>query len=459
MKKTQETREVIVAIDIGTTKVCAIAGYRDMHDRFHVLSVGRVSSEGVLRGVVSNIDKTVKAINEALGKISHSVPHKITELHLGIAGQHINSFQQNNARSRDNSQKEISQEDIDLLVADMHKIGLPAGKKILHIIPQEYKVDQENGIKDPIGMSGNRLETNFHIITGSVNAINNLDRCMTRANLKVKDLILEPIASAHAVVNEQEMEAGVAIIDIGGGTTDLAIYHEGILRHTAVIPLGGNSITTDIKEGCTVMKDQAERLKVMFGTALSDEIQENRTIIIPGLQKHDEKRITERNLSKIIQARVEEILDYVYSEIVRSGYEDKLIGGLVLTGGGASLKNIKELTELHTGMKARIGIPSEYLAQGYIKELDNPSYATVIGLLIEGIKKSELEMSKMIEKEIERQGRLDFQKEESEGITVGNETVEKEIEQEEKSRKRPWFSPKSFQKIKEFFEAAPDSEL
>lgn len=473
MNMNQETKDIIVALDIGTTKVCAIAGYRDEHGRIQVLSVGKVSSDGVLRGVISNIDKTVKAINDALDKISHNVPFKIKELHLGIAGQHIKSFQHPGILTRDDGRKEISQEDINQIISDMHKIGLPAGKKILHIIPQEYRVDNESGIKDPIGMSGNRLQTDFHIITGKVNAFNNLERCVRRANLQIKDLILEPIASAYAVVNDKELEAGIAIVDIGGGTTDLAIFHEGILRHTAVIPFGGNSITNDIKEGCTVMKDQAEKLKVKFGSALSDEIQENRTIIIPGLQRHDEKRITEHNLSLIIQARVEEILDYVYSEIIRSGYKDKLIGGIVLTGGGALLKNIKELTELHTSLHARIGIPSEYLAQGYNEELDNPSYATVIGLLIEGIKNREKEREKasaqekqdelvQVESEnLEEIGTLNFERvvgerERRPFVDDSNKPITDEVEEDQPSgnsfrARLKW--------LRDLFEAAPDSDL
>lgn len=455
--KNQETREIIVAVDIGTTKVCAIAGNRDEHGRIEVLSMGKVTSNGVLRGVISNIDKTVKAIKQAVDKISSDVPFKIVDVHLGIAGQHIQSYQHQGILTRDIAREEISQKDIDKLISDMHKMGLPAGKRILHVIPQEYKVDNEGGIDDPIGMSGSRLQTDFHIITGQVNAFNNLKRCIHRASLQIESLILEPIASAQAVINEDELEAGVALVDIGGGTTDLAIFHENILRHTAVIPLGGNIITRDIKEGCTVMRDQAEKLKVKFGSALSDEIIDNRTIIIPGLQGHDKKKITERNLSLIIQARVEEILDYIYSEIVRSGYEDKLVGGIVLTGGGALLQHIKELTELHTGLRARIGLPSEYLAHGYGKELDNPSYATSIGLLMDGIIKKEKEKElneRRQEPEKQREINFDGSKE---GV---EETVEAEMEMSNHSnRKKGRSFWGAIDIIKGFFEPAPDSQL
>lgn len=458
MNKNQKTKDIIVALDIGTTKVCAIAGYRDKHGRIKVLSAGNVSSNGVLRGVISNIDKTVKAINQAIDKISHSVPYKIKELHLGIAGQHIHSFQYPGNRMRDNAQEEISRVDINALFNDMHKIGLPAGEEILHIIPQEYTVDNEKGIVDPIGMSGSRLQTNFHIITGQVSALNNLKRCISKAKMTICDIILEPIASANAVLNEKEIEAGIALVDIGGGTTDLAIYHEGILRHTAVIPLGGSIITNDIREGFTIMKDQAEKLKVKYGSALTDEVLKNRTIIIPGIHENDEKRVTEKNLALIIQARVEEILDYVYSEIIRSGYSEKLVGGIVLTGGGAMLNNIKDLAELHTGMKARVGLPSENLAHGYNEEFDKPSYATAIGLLMEGIKIQESKAAKALtevsdkqkESTDEKQGTLEFKAKQKENLQPKND---------ENSPKDGGIFGRNFDKIRKFFEAAPDSQL
>ncbi len=458
-QQSHNNQDIVVAVDIGTTKVCAIAGLRDAHGRIEILAVGKEKSNGVLRGVVSNIDKTVKAIKKAIDKVSHSVPFPIKEVHLGIAGQHIKSLQNQGILVRDDAQKEITQEDIDKLIEDMHKIGLPAGKKILHIIPQEYTVDNESGIDDPIGMSGSSLKTDFHIITGQVTAFNNLERCMDKARLSVRSLILEPIASAMSVVTEKELEAGIALVDLGGGTTDLAIFHEGILRHTAVIPLGGNIVTNDIKEGCTVMRDQAEKLKVKFGSALADEIVDNRTIIIPGLQRHDEKNVSERNLARIIQARVEEILDYVYSEIIRSGYEDKLIGGIVLTGGGALLRNIKELTELQTGQKARIGLPSEYLAHGYGKEMSNPAYATAIGLLIKGISRREKEQEKAEELAIEQQAELPLNHEKPvENETESHIEKEEQVQQPAQRKKRSRFN-KTLERLKDFFEPAPDSQL
>ncbi len=375
---------VVVALDIGTTKVCAIAGRKNEYGKLEILGIGKVESEGVLRGVVSNIEKTVKAISDAVRMVEEKTDSRITNVHVGIAGQHITSRQHRGILTRNNTDKEIDFSDIEKLIDDMHKLVLPPGDKILHVIPQEFIVDNEQGILDPIGMSGVRLEANFHIITGQISASRNINKCVEKSGLDVSSLTLEPIASAASVLSIEEKEAGVALVDIGGGTTDLAIFHEGIIRHTSVIPFGGNVITKDIKEGCTVMYQQAEQLKVKFGAALTDEIVENRVITIPGLKGREPKEISEVNLARIIQARVEEIFDHVFWEIRRSGFERKLIGGIVLTGGGSLLKHIEKLVAYHTGLSTRIGQPIEQLAHGYQKEVCSPIYATAIGLLLKG---------------------------------------------------------------------------
>lgn len=379
--KTQKKMDVAVAIDIGTTKICAIVGALDEYDRLEVLAFGTVKSEGVNRGVVVNIDKTVKAIREAVDLAERGSGLKFKVVHVGIAGQHIKSLHNLGRITRIDHNSEITKEDIEKLIKDMYRIPLPPGDKILHVIPQEFTVDDEKDIADPIGMAGYRLEANFHIITGQISASKNIMRCIEKAGLEIADVTLEPIASASAVLTDEEKEAGIALVDIGGGTTDITIFKDGIIRHTSVIPFGGNIITEDIKEGCTVLTDQAEKLKVKFGSAIADELVDNRKIIIPGLKGREPKAISEKNLSKIIQARVEEIFDYVYFEIKRSGYERKLLGGIVLTGGGALLKNIEQLVQFHTGMHARIGEPVEQLAHGYNKELASPMYATAVGLL------------------------------------------------------------------------------
>lgn len=430
--------DIVVALDIGTTKVCALVGRKDEHGKLEVLGFGKVDSEGVLRGVVSNIEKTVNAISEAtdVAKRHAGIDFKI--VHVGIAGQHIKSLQHRGILTRDNDHMEISRRDIDKLISDMYKLVLPPGDKILHVIPQEYTVDNEQGILDPIGMSGIRLEANFHIITGQIAASNNLYRCVERAGLKAANMTLEPIASASAVLSAEEKEAGVALVDIGGGTTDITIFQDGIIRHTAVIPFGGNAITKDIKEGCTVMIQQAEKMKVRFGSALADEVFDNRIITIPGLKGRDAKEISEKNLARIIQARMEEILDYVVWEIRKSGYERKLIGGIVLTGGGALLRDIDKLAEFHTGFAARIGMPVENLAHGYYEQLGSPMYATGIGLLLKGIEDVE-------------QGR----------VRPYTETPRKEVEAEEDAgngSNKSWFD-QIFRKTKEWFEAEPDANF
>lgn len=377
---------IIVGLDIGTTKICAIAGRRNEHGKIEVLSMGRAESFGVMRGVVANIDKTVLAIKSAISESANKGGLDIGEVYVGIAGQHIKSMQHRGIIHRDNTDCEISRTDIDRLITDMHKLALPPGDRIIHVLPQEFIVDDEQGIKEPIGMSGVRLEANFHIITGQITAARNIHKCVDKAGLEVRDLVLEPLASADAVLSEEEKEAGIALVDIGGGTTDIAIFQEGIIRHTAVIPLGGNIVTQDIKEGCMIMNNQAELLKVRFGSALATETQSNEIVSIPGLRGRPPKEISVRNLARIIQARMEEIIEHVHYEIQISGFEKKLIGGIVLTGGGSQLKHLVQLTEYVTGLDARVGLPTEHLAQGAVDTIKHPMYATGIGLILKGFK-------------------------------------------------------------------------
>ena len=431
--------DIVVALDIGTTKICAVAGRRDDHGKVEVLGVGKVASVGVLRGVVSNIEKTVNAITNAMVEAQRRAGVNFDEVHVGIAGQHIKSLQHRGILTRDSIHTEISQRDIDKLVNDMYKLVLPPGDKIIHVIPQEYTVDNEQGITDPVGMSGIRLEANFHIITGQITASKNIVKCVEKAGLHMRSLTLEPIASSTAVLSDEEMEAGVALVDIGGGTTDLAIFHEGIIRHTAVIPFGGNVITKDIKEGCKVMDRQAEQLKVKFGSALAEEVYDNRVITIPGLKGHEPKEISEKNLARVIQARVEEIFDHVYWEIRRSGYERKLIGGIVLTGGGSLLKNIEKLVAFHTGLSTRIGTPLEQLAHGYTEEVSSPIYSTAIGLIMNGLADMEANPTPVVE---------------AETTTTTDTPINNTIE----NRKETWYKT-MFRKTKEWFEAEPDSDL
>ena len=442
--------EIIAALDIGTTKVCVVVGKRNILNKIEVLGFGKVSSEGVIRGVVSNIDKTVKAISDAIDLAEKMSKHEIQKVHVGIAGQHIKSLQHQGVLYRNNPQEEITREDVDKLVQDMYKIALPPGDQILHVIPQEFTVDDEEGIIDPVGMSGSRLQSNFHIITGNTSAASNILRCIEKAGLIAESMTLEPLASTESVLSKEEKEAGVVMVDIGGGTTDVTIYNEGIIRYTSVIPIGSNMITKDIKAGCSVTQEQAEKLKVRFGSALSEEIVDNRIITIPGLMGREPKEISEKNLARIIQARVEEIFEYVMWDIHRSGYENKLVAGIVLTGGGSLLKNLELLAEYQTGLAARIGYPTEHLSSHYMDEVSNPMFSTSMGLVFEGMKKMapiKTEPRKIV----------------SEVFDLVEENVQttEDLEREE-GKREGWlgrFVNKGYSSVKEFFEASPDSEF
>jgi cell division protein FtsA len=381
-----EPSEIVVGLDIGTTKIVAIVGRRNEFGKIEILGMGKSESYGVARGVVQNIDQTVQAIKTAVADAENKSGVDIKVVNVGIAGQHIKSMQHRGIKTRSSIEEEISQKDIDALIDDMFKLVMQPGEEIIHVLPQEYIIDNEQGIKNPIGMSGIRLEANFHIITGQIAAARNIYKCVHKASLEASGLTLEPLASADAVLSNEEKEAGVVLVDIGGGTTDVAIFQDGIIRHTAVIPFGGNVITEDIKEGCTIIKSQAELLKIKFGSALASENQENEIVSIPGLRGRPHKEISVRNLSAIIQARMEEIIEHVYYEIKNSGYEKKLIAGIVVTGGGAQLKHVTQLVEYITGMDTRIGYPNEHLAKG-TEDVTLPMYATSVGLVMKELQR------------------------------------------------------------------------
>ena len=387
-----KTSRIVVGLDIGTTKIACFIGRRNEHNKIEIISLGKSESLGVMHGVVSNIERTVQSITAAVSEAQNCSEGSliIKNVYVGIAGQHIKSLQHRGMYTKRDNSSEISQEDIDFFVDDMYKMVMPPGEEIIDVLPQEYIVDGSPEIKDPIGMAGVRLEANFHIITGQINNVMNIKKCIERANLNVKDIILEPIASADAVLSDEEKEAGVVLVDIGGGTTDIAIFQDGIIRHTAVIPFGGNVITNDIKEGCQIMQRHAEALKVKYGSASASENKENEVVCIPSLRGRDPKEITLKNLSSIIQARMEEIIELINYEIKNSGYSKKLIGGIVITGGGAQLKHLTQLFEYMTGMDTRIGYPTEHLANSNdIESLVSPMFSTGIGLVLQGFKKLE----------------------------------------------------------------------
>jgi len=424
--------KTVVALDIGTTKICVMVGRRNEYGSIEILGVGKVASEGVRRGVVANIDKTVRSIEEAVIQAEKSAGMEIIEVYAGIAGQHIKSLQHQGILTLADADKEIAKSDLQTLLDDMYRLALPPGDKILHILPQEYTVDDEEGILDPVGMCGHRLIGNFHVVTGQLSAHKNIERCVEKAGLKV---------------------AGVALVDIGGGTTDITIFQEGIIRHTAVVPFGGDVITADIKEGCTVMYEQAEKLKKKFGSALAECIVDNRIITIPSFNGRDYKEISEKNLSLIIQARMEEILELVRVEIKKSGYERKLIGGIVLTGGGALLSKVDLLAEYRTGMSARVGLPIEHIASRQRDDVSSPIYATAIGLIIHGLSTPDEidETDKMVNTKAPEMMKAD-----ADAPKVM--AAEPEHEHAEERSGPKWYD-KLLNKTKEFFEATPDQDF
>ncbi|THD68878.1 cell division protein FtsA [Robertkochia marina] len=383
-----ESTNYAVGLDIGTTKIVAMIGRKNDYGKIEILGIGKSKSLGVHRGVVNNITQTIQSIQQALEEAESVSGLKIHDCVVGIAGQHIRSLQHSDYITRSNSEEVISEGDVEDLCNQVYKLVMLPGEEIIHVLPQEYKVDGQAEIKEPIGMYGGRLEANFHVVVGQVTSIKNIGRCVKNSGLELSGITLEPLASANAVLSQEEKEAGVALIDIGGGTTDLAIFKDGIIRHTAVIPFGGNVITEDIKEGCSIIEKQAELLKIKFGSAWPGENKDNEIVSIPGLRGREPKEITLKNLSKIIHARVVEIIEQVYMEIKNYGHEEqkkKLIAGIVLTGGGSQLKHLKQLVEYITGMDTRIGYPNEHLAGDSDTDVASPVYATAVGLVMKAL--------------------------------------------------------------------------
>lgn len=445
--ETEKDSPIVVGLDIGTTKICVTVGRRSGLNKIELLGIGKAESAGVNRGVVANIQKTVQSIREAVSIAEGQSNVDIKVVNIGVAGQHIKSIQHRGILTK-NDDDEIGRIDVERLISDMYKLVLPPGEEIIHVLPQEFTIDNEPGIKEPIGMAGRRMEANFHIISGRVTDIKNIKKCVDNSDLEVSELVLEPLASSEAVLDEEEKMAGVVLVDIGGGTTDVAIFHEGIIRHTAVIPLGGNIVTEDIRQGCAVLRNQAEQLKVRYGSALADENKDNEVICVPGIRGRDAKEISVKNLAYIIQARMEEIIEHVYYEIKSSGYEDKLIAGIVITGGGAQLKHLVQLVEYITGIDCRIGYPNEYLAKTEmlskqtLEEMKSPMYATSVGLLIKGILSVEEEEAISMERSFKK-------------TPVKTEVVRDIAEKQ--SKKESWFTKIISEFIKDNQEIDDDS--
>ena len=448
---------IAVGLDIGTTKIVAMVGKKNEYGKLEILGIGKSKSLGVHRGVVNNITQTIQSIQQAVTEAENNSGYKINDVVVGIAGQHIRSIQHSDYISRPKAEDVIGDADIDALIGQVHTLAMLPGEEIIHVLPQEFKIDGQSEIKEPVGMYGGRLESSFHVVVGQAASIRNLGRCIKSAGLELSGLTLEPLASADAVLSQEEKEAGVALIDIGGGTTDLAIFKDGIIRHTAVIPFGGNVITEDIKEGCSIIEKQAELLKTRFGSAWPGENKDNEIVSIPGLRGREPKEISLKNLSKIIHARVVEIVEQVYAEIKLYGHEDskkKLIAGIVLTGGGAQLQHIKQLVEYITGMDTRIGYPNEHLAGDSDEELSSPLYATAVGLVINSINNNtRSSATPFLELKIQEKAAADAQVKVEEPIAIEQkpETVIPEATSDKIKRS---FFDKYIDKIKEFLDNA-----
>jgi len=379
-----KNEQFVAAIDIGTTKIVSIVGKKNPNGKIEILGLSKAPSNGVKRGVVLNIEETVNAIERTVSDVQERSGIVFTDVFVGIAGQHIKSMKSRGYINRDSVDDEITKDDVFNLTQDMHKIPIEIGEEIIHVIPQNFIVDNETGVKNPIGMCGKRLEANFHIVIGQVASAKNIEKCIRKSGLNVKDLILEPLASSDAVLTEDEKEAGVVLVDIGGGTTDVAVYYDNIIRHTAVIPFGGNVVTKDIKEGCSILQRYAEQLKVQYGSALGDIAPEDKVVSVPGISGRDPKEISFKSLAYIIQSRMEEIIDAVNFEMQASGYAEKISAGIVVTGGGAMLKHLPQLVKFKTAMDVRIGFPNEHLAGNSRDEINQPMFSTSVGLIMRG---------------------------------------------------------------------------
>lgn len=448
--------KIIVGLDIGTTKVACIVGQKAENGKIEILGYGKTISTGVRRGVVTNIFDTVEAIKTAVKQASDQSGVEINRVSVGIAGQHIKSLQHRGVLMRDNHETEITEAELERLRNDTFKINMTPGEEIIDVIRQDTYVDGEPAT-NPVGMLGNKIEANFHVIIGQTSAAKNIIKCIESAGLEMDYMVLEPIASAQAVLDEEEKDAGVVLVDIGGGTTDIAIFKDKKIQHTAVIPFGGNIITEDICTGCSIIKHYAEEVKVKFGSALASENRDDEVVSIPGIRGRDPKEISFKNLAHIIQARLEEIFELVNYEIQKAKADNQLIAGIVLTGGGAMMRHIQQLAEFKTGLEVRIGYPNEHLNQTKMKELSSPMYSTSIGIVIETIARMEHDeyLQESVEAEKLRTKSEDLAKFMSPQTEVPETPDEKEENDSKKKKKRGLDLKKIVTSFTEFF--TPDN--
>ena len=376
--------EYVAAVDIGTTKIVAMIGKRDQAGKVEVIAMSKTESLGVRRGMVLNVEETSRNIEKAMSDVMQKTDMSFSEVFVGIAAQHIRCIKSRHFIDRVDAEVLISEDDVKRLHEEVSHMAVDPRDQIVCIIPQHYMVDGEPDIRNPVGMTGKRFEANFNIVLCQKNSATNITRCMQRLNINVSRLLLEPLASSDAVLTDEEREAGVVLVDIGGGTTDIAVFLDGELKHAAVIPFGGFAVTKDIKEGCGILQKQAESLKIKYGSAFSSTADENKVVVINGIGGRDQKEISFRALARIIQARMEEIIDEVMFEIENSGVYDRLHAGIVLTGGGALLKDLPQLVRFRTGLDVKVSSPCNYVSESCAAELNHPMFATGIGLLIQG---------------------------------------------------------------------------
>lgn len=383
--------KIVVGLDIGSTKVCAVAGRLSRNGNqpmLEVLGVSRANSEGVTKGKVMNISRTVDAINRAIEEVSNQSNVDIGLVNVSFSNHNINSQKQPGSITRLSPGDEVTPADIDHLLRDMYRTPQLAGKEIVHVLPMDFTVDSETGVEDPVGRNGVKLGADFQIITTQADAAVNVRRCIERtaSHLQRDQMLLSPLASAMAVLTPEEREAGVALVDIGGGTTDVAIYYRNVLRHVAVFPWAGNCLTNDIQEGCKVLPQQAEVLKIKFGNANPNTYRLNEVVSVPGLPGRQPKDVLLRNVSIILGERLKEIAALVQAEVIRSGYKDKLLGGIVLTGGTAMIDGIDEVFRNVTEMDVRVGYPEQLEYNLRADLVSDPAYATAVGLVWAGFR-------------------------------------------------------------------------
>ncbi len=371
---------ILAGLDIGTTKICLIVAEVDDTNQVNVVGVGTVPSEGLRRGIVINLEKTVHSISRAVEKAERMAGVEIKSVYAGIAGDHIRSINSRGVIAVSRKDNEIGPADVARVVDAAKAVAIPADREIIHVIPQEYIVDDQDGIKDPIGMSGIRLEAEIHIITGAVTSAKNICKSIERSGLRVEDLVLEPLASSHAVLGPDERDLGVVLIDIGGGTTDVAVFYEGSIRHTAIIGFGGTSITNDIAIGLRTPIDKAEELKIKHGCALSSMVSEDEKISVAGVGGRPTRELSRYVLSSMIEPRLEEICQLALKEVRKNHFADMLSAGVVVTGGTALMHGMTELAERVFEMPVRIGVPTGI--SGLVDSVSDPRFSTGVGLIL-----------------------------------------------------------------------------